>query len=106
MQVLQTLHSNIPGRSMEDSVGVYLPTARGYMDIDGKSLRCAVREVGGGWNTSSLFLPATSQETSVTSQTGKMRKSVVKIPRSKVAPQLIKKLDNCKWTIIIVVYRV
>ena len=77
-------------------VGVYLPTARGYMDIDDKSLKCAVREVSGGWNTSSLFLPATSKETSVTSQTGKMRKSVVKIPRSKVAPQLIRKLDDCK----------
>ena len=68
--MLQTLRSNIPGRSMEDSVGIYLPTARGYMEIDEHSLKRAVREVGGGWNTSSLFLPATSTATSVTSQTG------------------------------------
>ena len=45
-QVLQTLRSNIQGRSMEDSVGVYLPTARGYMDVDEQSLKRAVREVG------------------------------------------------------------
>ena len=81
---------------MEDSVGVYLPMARSYMDVDEQSLKRAVREVGGGWNTSSLFLPATSTATCVTSQTGKMRKSVVKIPRSKVGPELVKKLDGCK----------
>ena len=101
MQVLQTLRSLIAGRGAEDSVGIYLPTARGYFDVDEKALKQAVKEVGGGWNTSSLFLPATSVATCVTSETGKTRKSVVKIPRSKVAPNLLKRLDSCKLIIVV-----
>ena len=66
------------------------------MDVDDRRLREAVRDVGGGWNKACLFLPATSTATRVNSETGTTRKSVVKIPRSKVAPKLLEKLDACK----------
>ena len=91
----KTLCPHIPGRGTKGSVGIYLPTEREYTDVDDKSLKHAMKEIRGGWNKSSLFLSALPQATSMTSVTGKMRKSVVKIPRSKVAPQLLTKLDCC-----------
>ena len=63
------------------------------MDVDDRRLREAVRDVGGGWNKACLFILATSTATRVNSETGTTRK---KIPRSKVAPKLLEKLDACK----------
>ena len=98
MQVLQTLRSNVPARKIndEDHVSVYLPTACKEMDVNERKLKENVKDVGGGWNGSCLFLPKHSTASAVTSITGTSKKSAVKIPRSKVPTKLLRKQDYCK----------
>ena len=97
MQVLKTLRSNVPvrGGDSEATIAVYLVNARECVEVDERRLKDAVRDVGGRWNQSCLFLPATSTATVVNSETGEYKKSVVKIPRNKASPQLVDKLDGC-----------
>ena len=76
MQVLQTLRSNVPARKIndEDHVSVYLPAAREVIDVNERKLKENIKDVGGGWNGSCLFLPKHSKASTVTSVTGTSKK--------------------------------
>ena len=64
------------------------------MKVGERKLKDAVQDVGGRWNQSCLFLPATSTATVVNSDTREYRKGVVKIPRNKASPQRVDKVDG------------
>ena len=99
MQVLQTLRARVPSRgksATEDHVCIYLPNARKIVEFNEEKLKAEIQYVGGGWNKSCLFLSTPSDAIIVTSETGTSKKSVIKIPRSKVDTLLLDKLDCCK----------
>ena len=83
---------------MDATVAVYLVNAREYVEVDERKLKDAVRDIGGKWNHSCLFLRATLTATVVNIVTGDYKKGV-KFPRNKLSPQLVEKIDGCMLTI-------
>lgn len=81
------------------AVGIYMVMAREYMEhflqpgVE-KEVKAAIRNAGGSYNQSGLFLASTSNETTVNRKTGINRRSVVYIPRVQVPKETLAHLDN------------
>ena len=102
--VLQMFRANVLTNRMGPAIGIitgiYVVMVRKYIgsylspDIE-RDVKAAIKAAGGVYNVSGVFLKTTSDDTVVNSKTGINGRSVAYIPRSKVAKEVLKVLDEC-----------
>lgn len=94
------VRSNVGTRS-GPAVAIYMVMAREYVtNCPEKEFKEAVKNIGGSYNKSGLFLSSTCVEAIVNKKNGISRRSVLYVPRVHVPMDLLALLNKCESLVI------